>query len=86
MQLPRQLIKETKAKKVFRRNKKKLELKILSALLYFFGLFKENEQLPVSIRRDKSRISQDLLPQTKNNSKTSKKEEKKVSSSRRNQN
>jgi len=32
------LIEEIKAKKVFRRNKKRVELKILSALLYFYGL------------------------------------------------
>jgi len=39
MQPPiQQLIKEIKAKKVFRRNKKKVELKVLAALLYFFGL------------------------------------------------
>jgi len=33
-----QIIEEVKAKKLFRRNKKKVELKILSALLYFYGL------------------------------------------------
>ncbi|MBE8538930.1 DDE-type integrase/transposase/recombinase [Geoglobus acetivorans] len=33
-----QLIEEIKAKKLFRRNRKKVELKILSALLYFYGL------------------------------------------------
>ena len=33
-----QLIEEIKAKKVFRRNRKRVELKILSALLYFYGL------------------------------------------------
>ncbi len=33
-----QLIEEIKATKVFRRNKKDVELKILAALLYFFGL------------------------------------------------
>ncbi len=33
-----QLIEEIKAKKVFRRNKKRVELKVLSALLYFYGL------------------------------------------------
>ena len=39
MELPiQQLIEEIKAKKVFRRNKKKVELKILSVLLYFYGL------------------------------------------------
>jgi len=39
MQPPiQQLIQEIKAKKVFRRNKKNVEFKILAALLYFFGL------------------------------------------------
>jgi len=39
MELPiQQLIEEIKAKKVFGRNKKRVELKILSALLYFYGL------------------------------------------------
>ena len=39
MQPPIQrLIQEIKAKKVFRRNKKNVEFKILAALLYFFGL------------------------------------------------
>ena len=33
-----QLVKEIKTTKVFRRNKKDVELKILAALLYFFGL------------------------------------------------
>ena len=33
-----QLIEEIKATKVFRRNKKDVKIKILSALLYFFGL------------------------------------------------
>ena len=33
-----QLVNEIKATKVFRRNKKDVELKILAALLYFFGL------------------------------------------------
>ncbi len=33
-----QIIEEIKAKKVFRRNKRKIELKILSAILYFYGL------------------------------------------------
>ncbi len=33
-----QIIEEIKAKKVFRRNKKRVELKILSALLYFYRL------------------------------------------------
>ena len=33
-----QIIEEIKSKKVFRRNKRKIELKILSALLYFHGL------------------------------------------------
>ena len=33
-----QLIDHIKATKVFRRNKKNIELKILAALLYFFGL------------------------------------------------
>jgi len=34
----RQLVDYVKATKVFRRNKKNVELKILAALLYFFGL------------------------------------------------
>ena len=34
----RQLVDYVKATKVFRRNKKDIELKILAALLYFFGL------------------------------------------------
>jgi transposase-like protein len=34
-----QLIEEIKSTKVFRRNKKDVKLKILAALLYFFGLF-----------------------------------------------
>ncbi len=39
MQSPiQQIIEEIKSKKVFRRNKRKIELKILSALLYFHGL------------------------------------------------
>ncbi len=33
-----QIIEEIKAKKVFRRNRKRVELKIISALLYFYGL------------------------------------------------
>ncbi len=33
-----QLIEHIKVTKVFRRNKKNVELKILAALLYFFGL------------------------------------------------
>jgi len=33
-----QLISEIKAAKIFRRNKKNIEIKILAALLYFFGL------------------------------------------------
>ncbi len=33
-----QLVDHVKATKVFRRNKKDVELKILAALLYFFGL------------------------------------------------
>ena len=33
-----QLIEEIEATKVFRRNKKDVKIKILSALLYFFGL------------------------------------------------
>ena len=33
-----QLIEEIEATKVFRRNKKNVEFKILAALLYFFGL------------------------------------------------
>lgn len=33
-----QIIEEIKAKKVFRRNKKRGELKVLSVLLYFYGL------------------------------------------------
>ena len=36
--LIQQLIEEIKSKKVFRRNRKRIELKILSALLYFYGL------------------------------------------------
>ena len=59
-----------KSTKVFRRNKKDVELKILAALLYFFGL---------SLRKNKlfeetSRISQNILPQTQ--SLKTKKEEK----------
>ena len=39
MQSPIQrLIEEIKSKKVFRRNRKRTELKILSVLLYFYGL------------------------------------------------
>ena len=39
MQPPiQQIIEEIKSKKVFRRNKRKIELKILSTLLYFYGL------------------------------------------------
>ncbi len=34
----RQLVDYVKSTKVFRRNKKDIELKILAALLYFFGL------------------------------------------------
>ncbi len=33
-----QIIEEIKSKKVFQRNRKRVELKILSALLYFYGL------------------------------------------------
>jgi len=33
-----QLVKEIKDTKVFRRNKKDVKIKILAALLYFFGL------------------------------------------------
>ena len=36
--LIQQLIEEIKSKKVFRRNRKRIELKILSALLYFYCL------------------------------------------------
>ena len=34
----RRLVDYVRSKKVFRRNKKDVELKILAALLYFFGL------------------------------------------------
>jgi len=50
MQPPiQQLIEEIKAKKVFRRNKKKIELKILSALLYFYGLSLRKESKFISL-------------------------------------
>jgi len=50
MQSPiQQLIEEIKAKKVFHRNKKKLELKILSALLYYYGLFLRKASRIVSL-------------------------------------
>ncbi len=35
----RQLVDYVKSTKVFRRNKKNVELKVLAGLLYFFGLF-----------------------------------------------
>ncbi len=39
MELPiQQLIEEIKAKRIFGRNKKRVELKVLSGLLYFYGL------------------------------------------------
>ncbi len=51
----RQLVDYVRSKKVFQRNKKRVEIKVLAGLLYFFGIsFKENESVSFSIRRDKS--------------------------------
>jgi len=36
-----------------KRNKKNVELKILAALLYFFGLSLRNKRFSISIRRNK---------------------------------
>ncbi len=49
----RQLVDYVKATKVFRRNKKNVELKVL-ALLYFFGL--SLRKTSYFLRRNKSRI------------------------------
>ena len=40
----RQLVDYVKATKVFRRNKRGIELKVLAGLLYFFGLSSETSQ------------------------------------------
>jgi len=84
MQPPiQQLIEEIKAKKVFRRNKKKIELKILSALLYFYGLSLRKESKFISLfEKNKPRIDKNLLPQDQKNLKTTRKEEKKTNSNR----
>jgi len=51
----RRLVDYVKSTKVFRRNKKDVELKILAALLYFFGLsLRKTSDFFISIRRDKS--------------------------------
>ena len=44
-----ELIEEARRSKVFKRNKKSLELKILSGLLYFFGLSLMKMSLFVSL-------------------------------------
>jgi len=83
--LIQQLIEEIKSKKVFRRNRKRIELKILSALLYFYGLSLRKASKFISLFEQISRISQNLLPQAKESIKTSRKGEKKVNCNRRNE-
>ena len=39
------LVRIVKKRKVFKRNKKSLEVKILATLLYFFGAFFEEDEL-----------------------------------------
>ena len=73
----RQLVDYVKSTKVFRRNKKNVELKILAALLYFFGLSLRKTSDFLSLFEETSRISQSLLSQTQS-LKATKKEEKKA--------
>jgi len=50
-----QLVNYVKATKVFRRNKKNVEFKILVALLYFFGLSLRKTSSFLSLFKDKLR-------------------------------
>ena len=49
-----QLVDYVKAAKVFRRNKKNVEFKILAALLYFFGLSLRKTSKYLSLFEDKN--------------------------------
>ena len=64
--------------KSFRRNKKDVELKILAALLYFFGLSLRKTSFSIPIRRSKPRVSRNLLPQTQKSSKVPRKKRRRL--------
>ena len=65
MQPALRMVDYVKSTKAFRRNKKNVELKILAALLYFFGLSLRKTSMFLSLFEEISRIGQNLLSQTK---------------------
>ncbi len=82
-----QLIEEIKAKKLFRRNKKKVELKILSALLYFYGLSLRKASKFISLFQQISHESIRIYyHRIKKVIKPPGKEEKEINCNRRNEN
>ncbi len=73
-----QLIEEIKAKKVFRRNRKRLKLKILPALPYFYELSLRKTSKLISLFQKISHEYKNLSPQDQKNFKTLRKKKRRL--------